>query len=110
MRLAGAVARAGSSLVLAADSVAVAEHAAAIGLIAPDAVARVADEHAADAETGPRRETARIRPESPGPEGAAAETPIAPEAIADALASDGSVPATVVVEPDKPAALPGLGP
>ena len=32
------------------------------------------------------------------------------EAIADALASDGSVPATVVVEPDKPAALPGLGP
>ncbi|WP_419511803.1 phosphatase domain-containing protein [Methylobacterium fujisawaense] len=66
VRLAGAVARAGSSLVLAADSVAMAEHAAAIGLIAPGAVTGVADEHAAAAETGPRRETARITPEPSG--------------------------------------------
>ncbi|MBP1183272.1 App1 family protein [Methylobacterium sp. PvR107] len=109
VRLAGAVARAGSSLVLAADSVAVAEHAASLGLIAADAVAGVADEHAADAETGPRRETARITPEPPGSDGDAAKTPIAPEAIADALAGDGAVPATVVVEPEKPAVLSGLG-
>ncbi|WP_419539944.1 App1 family protein [Methylobacterium oryzae] len=92
VRLAGAVARAGSSLVLAADSVAMAEHAAAIGLIA---------------ETGPRRETARITPEPSG--AAAAEDPVAPEAIAEALAGDGSVPATLVVEPETPAALPRLG-
>jgi len=103
VRLADAVARAGSSLVLAADSVAMAEHAAAIGLIAPGAVAGVADEHAADAETGPRRETARITPTPAGP-----EAPIAREAIAEALAGDDSVPATLVVEPEAPATLPRL--
>jgi phosphatidate phosphatase APP1 len=104
VRLAGAVARAGSSLVLAGDSVAMAEHAAAIGLIAPEAVAGVADEHAA-AETDTRRETARITPDLAG---SAAEDPIAPEAIAEALAGDGAVPATLVVEPATPAALPRL--
>lgn len=108
VRLAGAVARAGSSLVLAADSVAVAEHAVSIGLIAPDAVAGVADEHAADSESAPRREAARITPEPLSSNRDAAEAPIPPEAIADALAGDGAVPATVVVEPEKPAALPGL--
>ncbi|WP_435528997.1 phosphatase domain-containing protein [Methylobacterium radiotolerans] len=108
VRLAGAVARAGSSLVLAADSVAMAEHAAAIGLIAPGAVAGVADEHAAAAETGPRRETARITPEPSGVADAT-DDPIGPEAIAEALAGDGTVPATLVVEPETPAALPRLG-
>ena len=105
VRLAAAVARAGSNLVLAADSVAMAEHAAAIGLIAREAVAGVADEHAADTETGPRRETARITPDPAGP---AAEDPIAPEAITEALAGDGAVPATLVVEPERPATLPRL--
>ena len=68
VRLAGAVARAGSSLVLAADSVAMAEHAASIGLIAPDAVAGVADEHAADARdraaSGDRPDHPRARRDS----------------------------------------------
>ena len=43
-RLAIAVTQAGSSLVLAADSVAMAEHAAGLGLIAEDAVAEVRGE------------------------------------------------------------------
>ncbi|MCJ2137150.1 DUF2183 domain-containing protein [Methylobacterium sp. J-026] len=107
VRLAGAVARAGSSLVLAADSVAMAEHAAAIGLIAPDTVAGVADEHAADAETGPRRETARITP-VPSGTGGSAGAAIEPETLADALAGEGAVPTTVVVEPENPAGLPGI--
>ena len=102
VRLAGAVARAGSSLVLAADSVAMAEHAAGIGLITADAVARVADEHAG-ADTPPRRETARITAE---PGGTTTEAAISPDAVADALVGDGTVPATVVVEPECPASLP----
>jgi hypothetical protein len=102
VRLAGAVARAGSSLVLAADSVAMAEHAAGIGLITADAVARVADEHAG-ADTPPRRETARLTAE---PGETAREAAISADAVADALIGDGSVPATVVVEPEHPAALP----
>ncbi|EIZ83810.1 hypothetical protein WYO_3554 [Methylobacterium sp. GXF4] len=105
VRLAGAVARSGSSLVLAADSVAMAEHAAGIGLITPEAVARVADEHAG-AEAAPRRETARITAEPKAPGEAATEATISPDAVADALVSDGTVPATVVVEPEHPAALP----
>ena len=106
VRLAGAVARAGSSLVLAADSVAMAEHAAGIGLIAPEAVAGVADEHAADAEAGPRRETARIIAEPPDPAAGTPQTAISPDAITEALVGDGTVPATVVVEPQEPAVLP----
>ena len=108
VRLAGAVARAGSSLVLAADSVAMAEHAAAIGLIAPESLAGVADEHAADAETGPRRQTARIIAEPPDPEAGARDTAISPDAISQALVGDGTGPATVVVEPEQPAVLPDL--
>src|SRR5215210_5157195 len=46
--LAIVLAASGSSLVLAADSVAMAEHAARLGLIATDAVLRVANERAAD--------------------------------------------------------------
>ncbi|MDP4004025.1 App1 family protein [Methylobacterium sp. NEAU K] len=106
VRLAGAVARAGSSLVLAADSVAMAEHAAGIGLIAPEAVAGVADEHAAGADVEPRRATTRITAEPPEPGGAFDEPTISPEAVAGALAGDGLVPATVVVAPEHPAALP----
>jgi phosphatidate phosphatase APP1 len=109
VRLADAVARAGSSLVLAADSVAMAEHAAAIGLIAPETVAGVAYEHAASDETGPRRETARITPEPAKPDGTVANATVSPEAIAEALAGDGTVPATLVVEPETPAVLPGRG-
>ena len=100
MRLAAAVAASGSSLVLAADSVAMAEHAASLGLIAPDAVARVADEHQAGAESPARGETVQITSEVAGPDAAAVD------ALAGALAGDGGVPATVVVEPETPAGLP----
>jgi phosphatidate phosphatase APP1 len=52
--MAEAVARAGSHLVLARDSAAMAEHAAALGLIAPDAVAVVAGASEVGAD-GPSR-------------------------------------------------------
>jgi phosphatidate phosphatase APP1 len=110
VRLAAAVARAGSSLVLAADSVAMAEHAASIGLIARAAVVEVADEHGAAIESAPRRETARITPDMARASGPATEAPIAAEVIAEALTGDGAVPATVVVEPPSPAALPRSDP
>lgn len=100
MRLADAVAAAGSSLVLAADSVAMAAHAAGIGLIAPGAVAGVAEEHEAGAEIRARGETVQITPEVAGPDSGGMD------ALADALRSEGGIPATVVVEPETPAGLP----
>lgn len=102
MRLAAAVAASGSSLVLAADSVAMAEHAAGLGLIAPGAVARVADERAAGGEIPAGGETVQITPEVAGPDAVAADV------LADALASEDGVPATVVVEAENPAGLPRL--
>lgn len=108
VRLAAAVAASGSSLVLAADSVAMAEHAAGLGLIAAEAVGRVADEHAAAAEVQPRRETVQITPVPAGPGTAAAG--LSPDALADALGTEGGTPATVVVEPENPAGMPRAGP
>ncbi|MCJ2138754.1 hypothetical protein MKL20_01790, partial [Methylobacterium sp. E-066] len=70
-----------------------------------EAVARVADEHAG-ADMPPRRETARSTAEPPMPGEAATEAAIAPDAVADALSGDGTVPATGVVEPGHPAAVP----
>ena len=52
--LAAEVAAAGSSLLLAADTVAMAEHAARHGLIAPEAVLGVRGEHRRQAEAPPR--------------------------------------------------------
>ena len=49
--LAKVVAGAGSSLVLAADSMAMAEHAVSLGLVAPTTLAEVRDEKAATADT-----------------------------------------------------------
>ena len=60
-RLAMTVTAAGSSLVLAADSVAIAEHAASLGLIASDAVADVAAERTAADLTGIKAEVHRVR-------------------------------------------------
>lgn len=69
-KLASAVAEAGSSLVLAADSVAMAEHAARLGLIPPDAISEVraeADAAAAAGGTQARRKTRRVgRPTAKG--------------------------------------------
>lgn len=95
VRLAGAVAATGSSLVLAADSIAIARHAAALGLIAPDAVAAVADEHAGSDAPPPRSETVRLVP-GPGEDGDA----LAPKVIA-AFSDEDEVPTTVVVSPAK---------
>ncbi|WP_375454605.1 App1 family protein [uncultured Methylobacterium sp.] len=64
-RLADAVAAAGSRLVIAADSTAIAVHAAGLGLIAPEAVARVAAERAAEGEPRPA-EAAVAAPEDLG--------------------------------------------
>jgi phosphatidate phosphatase APP1 len=57
---------AGSSLVLAADSLAIAEHAAAHGLIAPDALAEVAREREVEQGEPDLRPTFEIGRASPG--------------------------------------------
>jgi phosphatidate phosphatase APP1 len=67
-RIAEAVTGAGASFVLAADSVAMAEHAARLGLIAPEAVEAVAGERAAappEPALGPLQ--AVLRPSEPPP-------------------------------------------
>lgn len=93
VRLAGAVAATGSSLVLAADSIAIARHAAGLGLIAPEAVAAVADEHAGSDAPPPRQKTVRLVPNS-REDGDA----LTPQVIA-AFSDEESVPTTVVVSP-----------
>lgn len=101
VKLAGAVAATGSSLVLAADSVAIARHAAKLGLIRPEAVDAVADEHADSDAPEPTAETVHLSPpleqlrEAP-------EAVLAPDVIT-AIAADGPVPPTVVVAPRMPA-------
>ncbi len=64
--LARAVAEAGSSLVLAADSVAMAEHAAGLGLIPHQAVRDVTNEKLAQGETGSSARTRQIALSTPG--------------------------------------------
>ena len=64
---------------------------------------RNADEHAATAVIQPRRETVQITPEAAGPD--RAEATVAPDALSAALATDGTVPPTVVIELDDPAGL-----
>ena len=66
-RIAEAVTRAGASFVLAADSVAMAEHAAGLGLIAPEAVAAVAGERAAAPEPAIGPLQGVLRPAEPPP-------------------------------------------
>ncbi|WP_375466121.1 App1 family protein [uncultured Methylobacterium sp.] len=84
-RLAETVAAAGSRLVIAADSAAIAAHAAALGLIAPEAVAAVAAENAADGT--PRRADATVA---------------APEDLGAVLASGGgTIPPSVVIDADR---------
>ncbi|MCJ2015774.1 App1 family protein [Methylobacterium sp. J-076] len=106
VRLAGAVAATGSSLVLAADSVAIARHAAGLGLIRQDTVAVVADEHAGSDAPPPRRETIHLVP--PAGEGGAAPGAVLTPAVIAAFDDDGDVPATVVVTPRNEAAVTPL--
>lgn len=63
--LAKVVAGAGSSLALAADSVAMAEHAARLGLVAPETISGVRSEKAAASEAQPRTNTYGIQRATP---------------------------------------------
>jgi phosphatidate phosphatase APP1 len=92
--LAVEVVEAGSSLLLAADSMAIARHAAEHGLIAPQALAEVAGEKDVqdDAETGPTRVVE-------APTAHRAEDAIQHGALADALEQrSGAAPANIEVE------------
>lgn len=85
--LAEAVEAAGSSLVLAADSLAMAEHAAEHGFIDRAAVAEVAREWNADGTVC----EARARPDR-----------LPAQALRDVLGGAGATPPTVIVEPARP--------
>ncbi len=85
--LAKAVVMAGSSLVLAADSAAIAQHAAELGLIAPDAISSVAEDVAQDIDKGAAEGVG-------GP-----ARPVAQEDLHEALSSGpGAQPPNVIVE------------
>ncbi len=93
--LAVAVARAGSRLVLAADSVAVAEHAVSLGLVAPEAAAEVAGERTDQGEPVARTSTRAVKGSSPEE----AATAVEQGRLQDLLASDREgLPPSVVVE------------
>jgi phosphatidate phosphatase APP1 len=98
--LAQAVAGAGSSLVLAADSVAIAEHAVSLGLVSPEAVPEVRNERTAGYPTG------QVEREAPT-YGIQKSTPTrTAEAVAQGdlqdLVATGSepMPPNVIVEPE----------
>jgi phosphatidate phosphatase APP1 len=99
--LAKAVVAAGSSLVLAADSAAIADHAARLGLISAEAVPEVAADATRDVEKGA---------------GEGVSGPVEPVAEADLhdvlVGRDGAQPPNVVVEPspDRPPGAPGPTP
>jgi phosphatidate phosphatase APP1 len=100
--LAAAVARAGSSLVLASDSVAMAEHAANLGLVGRNTVAEVAGERTAQDEPVARTDTRGVKRNSPEETATAVEQ----GGLQDVLASGHKAPPPNVVvetaEPDEP--------
>jgi phosphatidate phosphatase APP1 len=67
--LAKVVASAGSSLVLAADSVAIAEHAVSRGLVSPETVSEVHNERTSNAQMGPRAQTYGVQRSTPDADG-----------------------------------------
>jgi phosphatidate phosphatase APP1 len=96
--LAITVAQAGSTLLLAADSVAIAEHAAQLGLVPPETIAEVRSGKAAD--TGPEARSKTRRIERPTP-GETAEA-VSQGKLESVLASgSGDSPPSVVVEPER---------
>lgn len=102
--LASAVAEAGSSLVLAADSLAMAEHAAGLGLIAPAAVAEVEAEMASAGEGRTRVRTRRVE----RPTAQATVEAVARGDLQDALGGGGKdTPPNVVIGPGPREGLPG---
>lgn len=94
--LASVVAAAGSSLVLASDSVAIAEHAVSLGLIAHGTVAEVAGERTEQDEPADRTETRELKRASPEQTATAVEEGKLQEVLASG--TDASPP-SVVVEP-----------
>ncbi len=102
--LASVVAEAGSSLVLAADSLAMAEHAAKLGLIAPEALAEVEAETAAAGEGRARVRTRRVEHATAH---ATAEA-VARGDLHDALGAEaGGTPPNVVIGPEMHERRPG---
>jgi phosphatidate phosphatase APP1 len=93
--LATAVAAAGSSLVLAADSVAIAEHAAKLGLIAPEAILAVASEKTAQGGTEPLVDTQQVK----RPTVEETTEAVAGGELQDVLRGRPEGPPNVVVEP-----------
>jgi Uncharacterized conserved protein (DUF2183) len=101
--LAIAVAGAGSALLLAADSVAIAEHAVKLGLVDPAAVSEVAEERTSEADVGARPQTRRIERSTPDETVAA----VSRGELKSALGTDsGAAPPNVVVEPEHPPSTP----
>ena len=94
--LAAAVARAGSSLVLAADSVAIAEHASGLGLVAHDTVAAVTGEREEQDEPMARADTRQVTRSTPERTALAVEDGTLQDQLASAA---GESPPSVVVEP-----------
>ena len=97
--LATVVSKAGSSLVLAADSVAMAEHASGLGLVARSTVAEVAAEREEQDEPEARTETWEVKHDSPEQTAAAVEEGKLGEVLANGRAGP---PPSVVVEPAIP--------
>jgi phosphatidate phosphatase APP1 len=93
--LATAVAAAGSSMVLAADSVAIAEHAAKLGLIAPEAILAVASEKTAQGGTEPLVDTQQVK----RPTAEETAEAVAEGELQDVLKSRSEGPPNVIVEP-----------
>src|SRR3954447_22650272 len=93
--LATAVTAAGSSLVLAADSVAIAEHAAKLGLIAPEAILAVASEKTAQGGTEPLVDTQQVK----RPTVEETTEAVAGGELQDVLRGRPEGPLNVVVEP-----------
>jgi phosphatidate phosphatase APP1 len=96
--LAKVVAQAGSSLLLAADSVAIAEHAEKLGLIPAEAVTAVGAVRASDGQSGARPETRRLRRSTPDETREA----VSQGELKDLLETGSeNVPPNVVVEPEQ---------
>lgn len=96
--LAAEVVQAGSSMLLAADTPAMAEHAVEHGFVAPEAVREVRGERQAQAAATPSQPTDRIVQ----PSRAATQAAIQQGQLAEALErGDATTPPNVVVEPEK---------
>jgi hypothetical protein len=93
--LAATIAAAGSSLVLASDSLAMAEHAAGLGLVPAGTVQEVAGERVKQGEAGARSGTRQIKEASPGQTAAAVEDGELQDVLASGSEDD---PPSIVVE------------